>query len=230
MSSRIVLTSLIVTSSIFCRNLLIASDLENKTLSLEKTLQSIIAENAYQQEGVVCAPGVPFLEKESIFFLFDLLYWHARANGTTFCYKAKLPLGINPIEGQTQDIKFGWNLGLRVGGIYNLPHDGWNLTLFYTYFNTNKSNNVDGTVVSPVIPTKSIYLFNKSVQKGNSNAKITMNSIDFLLSRETFLSPYFILSPYAGLKNSWFDFKQNTTFSGGSFLGANSIYVEDKSD
>lgn len=197
---------------------------------IDKTLNQIVADNAYNHQGVYCMPGRPYIDGERFIGEIDLLYWHPRVNDTSFGYKSERPVGVSPIRGPLYDLNWAWDFGIRLGGGYNLPFDGFNLNLSYLYFQSSKSTNVYGTTISPFIPTKSIYLLNQSVVQAKSSGDLSINSIDLTLSRESFLSPYFIVSPYAGLKNSWLRFKQNTSYSGGNFLDVNSVYVNDKSN
>lgn len=217
-----------ITAALLVSRLLVAD--EGKETNFNSILESLVAKNAYNKVGVVCSSANPYPDKENFAAHLDVLYWHAKANGTIYGYRSEKPQGESPIQGPIEELKFNWDWGFRLGGEYNLSYDGFSLELLYTHFNTNKTNANHGKVISPFIPVKSIYLFNRYVTEAKSTGDISLNSLDFQLSRETFLSPFFTFSPYAGLKNSWLRFKQNTSYSGGSYLGVNSVYVKDKTN
>ncbi len=182
-----------------------------------------ITKNTPPQNGL-------YIEQNSPYAVLDILYWHARTSGTYYCYKTAMPYNVDPRQGEMYDLKFGWSLGFRIGAGYDFEHDNWGLSLLYSQFVTSTSKSVSASSISPVIPSQSVYLIDEPVMNAKSTGKIDRQAIDFIFSKEAFLSPYFVIKPYVGLETCWLDFSQKVTYSGGTFLGANSVYVTNISD
>lgn len=171
-----------------------------------------------------------YINQNNLYGLVDVLFWHARTGSTYFCYKTEMPYGTSPVQGGMYDLNFGWDLGFRAGIGYDFEHDNWSLSLLYGQFVTTSSSSVNGTAISAVVPSQSIYLFDTPVSNSKSNGKIDRKSINFVLAKETFLSPYFLMKPYVGFETCWLDFSQKVSYTGGNFLSVNSVYVTNISD
>ena len=102
-------------------------NLENRVNALEQRRSA---------SGMINPPGRPQVRDGVDLFLFgELLYWNAHENG--------LPVAIvnhassaNLSKSEVRSIHSHWDVGFRVGVGYNLPHDGWDLSLSWLRLNT----------------------------------------------------------------------------------------------
>ncbi len=179
--------------------------------------------------GPVTALARPNIEGDDIFLDVEPLFWHARINGTAFAYtNNRNTIGL-PTKGDTQEVRFGWDFGVRVGAGYSFDYDGWDLLLNYLHYSTTEQENVFTNIMGILMPQKGTTLIGVGVREARSQMSVFVDSIDILLGREYFISPYVAIKPAFGFKSSWFDIKQKTSYTGGAFLDVNSYYVTDKS-
>ncbi|MCI5051666.1 MAG: Lpg1974 family pore-forming outer membrane protein [Simkaniaceae bacterium] len=203
--------------------------LTSSTLCDEPTLKQFVVPNAMDTLGVVTAPARPEIEGDQYYIDLEPLLWHARVGGTAFAFtNNRATVGL-PTKGETKAISMGWDFGFRVGLGYCLPYDGWDLDAHYLYYRTTDSNNTNTTRLSTLTPLKGTLLINRNVDEARSNLKLTLSSIDLMLGREFFVSPFLSVKPAIGLQTSWLNLNQHTAYSGGPFLDVNSYYVDDES-
>ncbi|MCP5492151.1 MAG: hypothetical protein H7A40_03815 [Chlamydiales bacterium] len=136
------------------------------------------------------------------FITADFIYWATRMDGLG--YAATNIAGVNVPQGSVSHPDFGWEPGFKVGLGYNLPHDGWDVFVEYTYLrpsaDDSTTNNTNRMVRLWADPTNNPF---ETVSSARANWDFDLNVIDLELGRNFFVSRYLTLRPFFGLKGAW---------------------------
>jgi hypothetical protein len=89
----------------------------------------------------VLAPDKPAIKGTGLSFAGEFLYWTAQGEDNVIAYQAGLP-GLT--LGDAKRLDLGWSPGFRLGLDYQLPYDGWDLGLSYTYFRSDAETTLGG--------------------------------------------------------------------------------------
>jgi hypothetical protein len=65
----------------------------------------------------------------------DLVAWTAKEAGTD-CWAEAITSNSSSLSNDLEQVRFGWDLGFRVGASYGIKHDQWDSLFFYTRFYT----------------------------------------------------------------------------------------------
>lgn len=206
------------------------SELQKQVALLQEQVDELSTANALNTKGGVNASAYPDLfEAKHVYVFADPLLLHPKAEGSEFAYTATGPTNALPLRGDTQDVSFNWDWGLRVGIGYHFPSKDWNLDASFTWIDTRSSQSVSSNIMSSIMPLKGIIQFGEGVGWAKSRFSIQQDTILLKLSKSYFVSPSVALTPYGGIKNSWIYLKQWTEYHGGAVLGQNNIHIRDKS-
>ena len=164
------------------------------------------------------------------FFTIDFLYFYGRETNLSYAAKVKTvsnSMGTNGTAGnftsptRLEYLDAKWDPGVRLGFGWNLPCDGWDLALYWTYYRntskqTQKVGNPTGTYPSlgnfAFINQWSEYTAFEIGNVGNSfsmftqaegNWKFSYNNFDLVLGKRYWLSPCFTFRPFTGLRGLW---------------------------
>lgn len=193
--------------------------MDDRLDTLEKEMQEISARNPQGTLGASFTSAQAEVKNQyNWFFTFDILYWHAKAGGTEYAYtlepntQAGLPPNVlPPVDGQTKDNDFSWDLGLKVGLGYKLPHDDWDIYANYTWFDTEDSSSSTKAAPSALAPHKSVVNF--LAHKAKSHFDIGYNNVDLELGRSYFMSSRMSVRPHIGVKSAWVDLDQDVIYT-----------------
>lgn len=201
--------------------------------------------------GATTAIARPILENDcnqcctNWFLQLAILYWKTRVNGTDFAYSADSSTAQFPVSGRLKEIEFDWNGGLKLGLGYNWPHDGWDTSFGYTWFDLHASKRLAAARNSSVIPNQG----NSSISnlpdgyftycsKGKSQFNFVLNSLEFEMGRYYYISEHLALRPQIGVKSGWIKLAQMIRYTGGvpgaadmpTGLSVNTVRVRGKSE
>lgn len=218
---------------------------------LQKQMDRIFFVSPNGTCGATTAIARPILENDcnqcctSWFLQLSILYWKARVNGTDFAYSIGNSAGQFPISGRLKEMEFDWDFGLKFGMGYNLPHDGWDMSLVYTWFDTHASKGIGAARNNAVIPDQG----NSSISnlpdgyfaycsKGKSQFDFVLNSLDFEMGRYYYVSEHLALRPQIGAKAGWLKLAQVIRYTGGAAgaaegptgLDVNTVRVKGRSE
>lgn len=183
-------------------------NLENRVTALEQRRGAT---------GMINPTGRPQVKDGVDLFLYgDLIVWNAHENG--------LPVAVfnegsssNLSHSKVRTIHSHWNCGFRVGLGYNLPHDGWDLSLtwlrLYTHGSKHLSGHGEGFIFPSRVPAFDDVSLFSSAQKANSHWRLRLNQLDLDMGREFFVSKWLTLRPHFGLRTDWLHQKWNSKFS-----------------
>jgi len=176
--------------------------------------------NALEQRksagGMINPPGRPQVRDGANLFLFgDLIVWNAHENGLPVAVVNK-GSSLNLSHSRAVTVHSDWDAGFRVGVGYNLPHDGWDLSLSWLRFNTDGDKKIhahSNTFVYPsrIAPSDPVGGF-FSCAKASSRWRVHLNQLDLDLGREFFVSKWLTMRPHFGVRTDWIRQKWNTEY------------------
>jgi Legionella pneumophila major outer membrane protein precursor len=186
-------------------------NLENRVNALEQRRSA---------SGMINPPGRPQVRDGVDLFLFgDLLYWNAHENGLPVAV-VNHGSAVNLSKSEVKSIHSHWDVGFRVGIGYNLPHDGWDLSLSWLRLRTDGTRSINAHSNDFVWPSRVEPADNFGgvpCAKANSHWRLLLNQLDLDLGREFFVSKYLTLRPHFGLRTDWVHQKWNTSYR--NFIG-----------
>jgi hypothetical protein len=192
--------------------------LDDRLDILEKEMQEVSARNPQGTLGagfVTANPDVP----GNWFVTFDLTYWHAKLGGTEYAYSIQSwgAPGLNqntptfPIDGDVKEVDFDWDMGVKVGLGYKLPHDNWDLYAHYTWYQTEDSDSSFKAAPSMLLSLGTFISLPASHAKSHMN--VDYNNVELELGRSYAISSKVSLRPHFDVKSAWIDLTQNTTYT-----------------
>lgn len=205
-------------------------NLENRVTALEQKRGA---------NGMINPPARPVIrEGADVFFSAELLIWKPREDDLN--YATELSSGIPTADNTFRDAKVQnwkgkWNAGVRLGLGWNTSYDGWDLSLFWTHFNSRNKKSHDGNdcdccpcapgVFQPEYFPKDycgggnltpIYV----TEAENKRWKLRLNMLDLELGREFFVSKWMTLRPHVGVRGAWIRQKFKVEYEGGNMFSS----------
>lgn len=157
--------------------------------------------------AMVNPPARPFAKDTWGFYVaVDPLLWQAHENG--------LPIGIktegsqafnNPGTNKIKNLHFDWSWGFRLTGGLNLDYDGWDTSVSWTRWNTTATTHFSAGQKGAIYPSQ-VTPFNVGFLisgKANARWRLHLNTLDWDLGREFFVSRCLTLRPFIGLRSAW---------------------------
>ena len=163
-----------------------------------------------------------------IFITGEVLIWRAREDNLDYAVQMNNTPALNGVNsGNGVHFRGKWEPGFRVGIGYNMPHDGWDLTLMWTNFQSkDKKHEADCDCCTSCEIFQPIYF-----PKDYTNADATyvteaqrkywrarLNLVDLELGREFFVSKWMTVRPHIGARGMWLRQKQKFEYEGGNFF------------
>jgi hypothetical protein len=127
-----------------------------------------------------------------------------------------------PLKGKTKNISYDWDWGVRAGIGYDLPHDGWDLFLNWTWFQTkaHASNTTDiphSANVQPWTSGSGVFGFNVGEAMTHfvsARSSLHWALVDLELGREFMVSKWLSLRPFIGARGAWISRNFKIHYSG----------------
>ena len=134
----------------------------------------------------------------------EALLWQAVQDNMEYIYKGHD--GSDNLR--VRDIKkphFDWDWGWRLGTGYNIPRDGWDLSLAWTHI----ENHAKGTTHAGDEHLYSVWSVTSHAgdigtgSEARGNWDIHLDQVDLNLGREFYVGRYLTLCPNAGMRSAW---------------------------
>jgi hypothetical protein len=193
-------------------------NLENRVCTLEKTRDCGCMVNPPGRPEIKCGYNV-FVDAE-------LLWWSAYETGLDWVVESKqYGREINNhavlANGKTHEVDNTYDWGFRFGVGYNMPHDGWDIVGYWTFFQNewedSKHQAHDG-FLAPIWNNPDTNAFvqpaNLVLNQASASWKLDMNIIDVELGREFFVSKYLTLRPHMGFRYARLDQDWKVSYAG----------------
>ena len=186
---------------------LVNADVKDKQIrSLENRVTAL--EHRKGATGIVNPPARPQIRNGADLFVYgDLLYWKANANGIPFAVINK-GSSANLAHSKVENLRGEWDLAFRVGVGYNVPHDGWDLSLSWLRYNSHGHHkqihsSSDRFIFPYWAPSADPIADNGTCARAKGRWRVLLNQLDLDLGREFFVSKWLTLRPHAGLRSDW---------------------------
>lgn len=211
-------------------------DMDTRVSQLETQMKQCRVENEAGSAGANTAVARPDACLDGFYIGAGFVYQQAKAGGTEFAYTDDRVSSTYPLNGDIADVNYKWDWGLNLMAGYNMPHDGMDLRLAYTYYDQSSNNKSSAGLNGSVIPLRA----SSSIVNGQSGSftlcsnassdySLSMNLLDLQLGRDYFISKMLNFRPYFGLVSDWISQKQVTKYTGGTQLDVNTVDVNDTS-
>ncbi len=163
--------------------------------------------NALEQRrganGMINPPARPVVrDGVDLWVQAEVLFMHATEDGLAYSIKNEGPGPV--VDGSVKNVGYDWNWGFRAGIGYNLPHDGWDILLNWTWLRSNENKKESPNAPEVVLQTQTAPT--QAAVAGTSakgRARLHTNFLDFELGREFFVSKRLTLRPFAGVRAGW---------------------------
>lgn len=213
-------------------------DMDSRVTQLEQQMAQVRSENSMDGYGAVLAPASPEVNGAGYFVEFSVLYEQPRFGGSEYAY-SDADSAINaPIRGNVKDVRPNWQFGVEaaIGLVTN--HDNWEVLAQYTYLGTSGSSHLNAGLNNAIIQMRADQNltvpagvlgqeFNLAT-KASATVDWQYNLLSAGVAKDYFLSKTFAIRSFGGLSSTWISMKENVSYTGGSTLGVNSVYVKDK--
>lgn len=212
-----------------------AASLDSRVDSLEQTVMQSTTKNDLGGMGARNASALPSTDNTGWHAEIGFIYEQPRVGGTLFAIK-KSATGSGQTKSTRQTVKQDpkWAWGLNIGVGYK-GFEYWDCEINYTYFKNSASTSAGAGFGGTVAPTKTQFDLVSSatpltdVTSAKSDLNVELSSFDATVGNIYFTQKFFSTGIKAGLRSQWLSLKQNSSYTGGSVLGNNSAYVNDKS-
>lgn len=130
----------------------------------------------------------------------DILVWHPSQETSSFWASIVTDPTANEIVYTPPNNQFNWDPGFRVGLLYSPASNFWDLRLYWTYFSTEKDNNValGAQIIAPEF--FSGFLSKDLFFGANVNWQLIMHTFDLKMSHTFNVGRSFTLCPMVGVK------------------------------
>lgn len=180
----------------------IFAGLSERVEEIEKKMSDVGKINAEGNFSAEMRSAKPEVKGEKWFTHSEILYWDTKIGGTEYALTTAQPVTppTTPIKGSVKSNSFGWNWGGRAGFGLNLPHDGWDLFVNFTYYQNHDSSSSSKALPSFLV--SQVGFFGGAFEQAKSTFDLTYLNIDFELGRKFFISQYLCVKPYMGIKGT----------------------------
>ena len=178
-------------------------NLENRVSALEQRRGA---------NGMINPPARPVVKDGvDLWLQAEALFMHATEDGIH--YGIKLENG-DTTDGHVKNLSYNWSWGWRAGLGYNLPHDGWDMLLNYTWFRSHDSSKHDGDSLQIwTNPTEGAA--SAVVDRAKGKTSLHFDYLDFQMGREFFVSKWLTLRPFVGARGLWAHRNMTVKYRGG---------------
>ncbi len=163
-----------------------------------------------------------------LFFTAEWLIWQAHENGLGYAIKSPADQALSAAlyNSNVKNMHFDWDSGFRVGFGWNTPHDGWDVSTNWTWFQNKAKRHTQVSSDNALLPTTNYAPANATVTRfGEADArwKLHLNMIDLDLGREFFVSKWMTLRPFVGVRTAWIHQKSTYTFSDATAINSTQV-------
>ena len=154
----------------------------------------------------------------------DFIYWKSSLSGLEYAFS-----GVHDVDsfvgatesvdrGHLQTPEFTFEPGLKIGLNWLTGHDGWDVSLQYTWLSEQRTNNSiaarEGLGVGTSFPTvfSDGSWYYADILSGAAAWHQNFNVLDAKLGRDFFISRTITLRPHIGMKFGWINEKLNLLY------------------
>jgi hypothetical protein len=130
------------------------------------------------------------------------------------------------IQGDIKNARYPWSWGFRAGAGYNLPHDGWDFFLNWTWLRSSETTSMSATSVFPTELNPDSANASRTALATDAHAHLALqiNLLDFEMGREFFVSKWMTIRPHMGVRAGWVHRQYKVHYTGGSVLSTSTLH------
>ncbi|GAB5411128.1 MAG: hypothetical protein ChlgKO_02420 [Chlamydiales bacterium] len=136
----------------------------------------------------------------------EYLYWKTFQSDTEYAYSYSPPL----LNGESKEVDFDFDSGIRPGIGVTIPYDNWDLHLFYTYFRNSEKEDCEDNLF-PLLAAQSLFQ-TTIVSRAKIDVLLRFQMLDFEISRPSYLSEAMLFRPFFGPRVGWVDQELDLTY------------------
>lgn len=143
----------------------------------------------------------------------QFLWWVSKVDNLNFCQDGPQTSPLAPgvsYNGHLKELNTGFTPGGRLtfGGL--LPYDNWDLHFTWTYFTQDSS----AKSTNPCYYIGNNFgVFSSIASYAKGKYSMTLNMLDAIMTRPSWMGERFSISPYIGARGTWLD-QKFTTYAG----------------
>lgn len=159
-----------------------------------------------QPKETEITPSARGCPKNNCFFASaEFLYWLPWEDDMTYARDC-FDLNGNAVNGKLASMPFKWTPGVRVGVGYNLPHDGWDISIKWTHYNSSSSAHIKNSekLILPLYaigPLATVEF--PTSENTTTHWKLHFNVLDLQMGRSFYQSKRLAIRPNVGVKTAW---------------------------
>lgn len=145
----------------------------------------------------------------------DFIYWQVTDDQIDYGIKQKIRTSSDGTIKESQRIEqphFRFRPGFKVGLGYNLPYDGWDLYVNWTWLHSKKTTRTGSS--DGIINAFENLTSGATATEAQARFKFKYNTVDLEFGRSLFLSRKLSIRPQVGLRGACIDQDVVTTYSG----------------
>lgn len=197
-------------------------NLENRVSALEQRRGA---------NGMINPPARPVVRDGiDLWIQADALFMHATEDGIN--YGIKQNNSVAYVDGRVKNVSYDWTWGWRAGAGFNLPHDGWDMLLNYTWFRSNENDSTNGDSAESIYQTwtnaNQGATANNLAAHAAGHSHLKFDYLDFQMGREFFVSKWLTLRPFVGARGLWTHRNLNVSYKGGSVTTSSVEKIQEK--
>jgi hypothetical protein len=130
---------------------------------------------------------------------FDFLNWYSSQEPSAIFADV-----ISSSSWDARGFQLKWDLGFRAGLGYQFLNDNWDIKLDWTWFETDKTNNISFEENASITPEFfAAFLSGNKPQKMSVKWRVLLNAFDLKLGKKYWLEDLFFFRFFLGIKNAF---------------------------
>ncbi|MBI2812039.1 MAG: hypothetical protein HYX67_14580, partial [Candidatus Melainabacteria bacterium] len=159
----------------------------------------------------VNSPSRPSLKNGlNLWLVGEALLWQANEENLTYVQRTNSATSSLSTDHNLHDPEFQWDWGFRVGLGYNIPRDGWDISLFWTHMENHASGSqsahLDGHGKDPFLqPTWNVNDVGVIgvMRKAHADWTVHLEQVDLGMGREYYIGEHLTIRPNGGMRADW---------------------------
>lgn len=193
--------------------------------------------NSFERKDF-CNPNVgeasgasQFWTKESLLNAisqFTFVFLKPELSSTTVAY-SRTTSGTNPpinAHGITPTLKWGFGFNVGIGTFFF--HPDWGIDIDYGFFGARNSLQYNASRGREIIPQKGNSLNGQSVTCVDTELSLYLNKLLFMSKKQLHMPENIVILTGMGVKGSLLKLRQNTVYTGGSYLTNSEVKITEK--
>ncbi|HSX21062.1 MAG TPA: Lpg1974 family pore-forming outer membrane protein [Gammaproteobacteria bacterium] len=130
----------------------------------------------------------------------DILVWHVSQEPTSTWANIAQTGGSHTFTLKAPNVDFNWDVGVKIGALYEASSGLWDSGLYWTYFKAKTTSNVANSLQLVFPEFFSGFISQNFFFGGSLDWRLLMNMFDYELGHKFNVGKSFALRPFIGIK------------------------------